>query len=448
MRFRDRVEAGRQLARLLSRFENKNPLVLGLPRGGVPVAAEVAHLLGAELDIWVVRKIGAPEQPELALGAVAEGGVVVVERAAARWAGLSPKGVEALSQQKLDDVNQRIRKFRGDRPPPRIKGRTVIVVDDGIATGRTMQAALEAIRKNTPQRLILATPVADVRVLATFRELADEIVVVHRTENLVAIGHWYEDFGQTSDDEVIEILQRARSVTGDGAGPQTQEREIAFDLEGVTLSGVLSLVPRPTGLVIFVHGSGSSRFSPRNRLVAARLRKQGLGTLLFDLLTPIEELEDAQTASLRFDIDFLARRLEQVTEAVAVDPLTHGLKLGYFGSSTGAAAALVAAARKPDLVAAVVARGGRPDLAQSHLPQVRAATLLLVGGHDLETIELNLNALDHLCCERELETISGATHLFEESDALEQVAERAAEWFTRFFEQATREASTQMPPLQ
>jgi len=436
VRFRDREDAGRQLARLLTKFESDNPLVLGLPRGGVPVAAEVAHALGCELDVWVVRKIGAPEQAEFALGAVAEGGVVTLDENSARWAGLTTPEIRALTQRKFAEVDERVRKFRDGRPLPKIEGRTVIVVDDGIATGRTMQAALGAIRQRRPQRLVLAVPIADVRIKPEFAELVDEIVVVQWTDHLMAIGHWYEDFEQTSDDEVISLLERSRArQAGEvraGADPNPS-REIDIDVEDVTLTGTLSIPPGAAGLVIFAHGSGSSRFSPRNRFVATRLRSQGMGTLLFDLLTPLEELEDAQTAELRFDIGFLATRLGQVTLAIAAEPDVRGLKLGYFGASTGAAAALVAAAQQPELITAIVSRGGRPDLAEGALPQVRAPTLLLVGERDLEVLELNLKALEDLRCEKELAVISGATHLFEESGTLEQVAERAADWFERHF---------------
>jgi dienelactone hydrolase len=182
---------------------------------------------------------------------------------------------------------------------------------------------------------------------------------------------------------------------------------------------------------LFAHGSGSSRFSPRNRYVASVLQSAGLGTLLMDLLTAEEEQRDDLTGELRFDIDLLAMRVVRAVDWLARAEDTRGLRIGCFGSSTGAAAALVAAAERPNEVAAVVSRGGRPDLAAPSLPRVRAPTLLIVGGSDYEVLELNREALAQLSCEKELTIVRGATHLFEEPGALARVATLAAEWFSR-----------------
>jgi dienelactone hydrolase len=187
-------------------------------------------------------------------------------------------------------------------------------------------------------------------------------------------------------------------------------------------------------VVLFAHGSGSSRFSPRNRAVAANLRDSGIATLLVDLLTDEEEAEDSVTAHLRFDIDLLARRLIDVTDWLMNAPETCHLRIGYFGASTGAAAALTAAVERPQEVAAIVSRGGRPDLASSALPFVLAPTLLIVGGGDVPVIEMNRIALAELRCEKRLDIVPGATHLFEEAGALQQVARLAREWFKCYLE--------------
>lgn len=206
-------------------------------------------------------------------------------------------------------------------------------------------------------------------------------------------------------------------------------REVIIDQDGLTLTGDLTLPADARGLVVFAHGSGSSRFSARNRAVASHLNRAGLATLLFDLLTADEELIDARTAKLRFDIPLLAGRLTGTVDWSGRQPLLTGLPLGLFGASTGAAAALISAAERPQRVAAVVSRGGRPDLALPVLDRVRAPTLLVVGGHDPEVLALNREALAALTCEKALAIVPGATHLFEEPGALEQVAELAAAWF-------------------
>ncbi|WP_395849440.1 dienelactone hydrolase family protein [Cystobacter fuscus] len=210
------------------------------------------------------------------------------------------------------------------------------------------------------------------------------------------------------------------------------EREVWVMAGEARLGGTLAVPESARGLVIFAHGSGSSRHSPRNRYVAYSLRVAGLGTLLFDLLTEDEEAEDALTAGLRFDIGFLARRLGKVTDWVFQHPELSRLRVGYFGSSTGAAAALVAAADRTEAIGAVVSRGGRPDLAGDALERVRAPTLLIVGGADDIVLDLNQEALQRLHSPRALEVIPGATHLFPESGALERVARLAGDWFVRF----------------
>jgi len=204
---------------------------------------------------------------------------------------------------------------------------------------------------------------------------------------------------------------------------------VSIPCGSVSLSGDLELPEHSGGVVLFAHGSGSGRHSPRNRFVAQTLRDEGFATLLMDLLTVEEEQVDIVTAQLRFDIGLLTGRLIGAAQWLREHPLTRSLRIGYFGASTGAAAALVAAAEQPDLTAAIVSRGGRPDLAGSALEHVLAPTLLIVGGDDTAVIRMNRAALKQLRCETKLEIIPGATHLFEEPGALEQVADLAADWF-------------------
>jgi putative phosphoribosyl transferase len=205
--------------------------------------------------------------------------------------------------------------------------------------------------------------------------------------------------------------------------------EVKIQAGQAVLSGNLNIPDGATALVLFAHGSGSSRHSPRNQFVARTLNNSGLATLLFDLLTPDEELIDVRTAELRFNIGLLAERLVHATRWARQEQQTCDLRIGYFGSSTGGGAALVAAAKLPQDVGAVVSRGGRPDLAGEALPKVQAPTLLIVGGNDDIVIELNEQARDQMRCEVKLEIVPGATHLFEEPGALEQVAKLASDWF-------------------
>jgi putative phosphoribosyl transferase len=220
-----------------------------------------------------------------------------------------------------------------------------------------------------------------------------------------------------------------------------QEREVRISAGPVTLEGNMDIPTGAGGVVLFAHGSGSGRHSPRNRYVARELRRAGLATLLIDLLTPDEEEIDLRTRHLRFDIGMLAQRLVVTTDWLKGEPDTRNLRVGYFGASTGAGAALVAAAEHPEEVGAIVSRGGRPDLAGNALARVRAPTLLIVGGNDVPVIEMNREAMKRLRVEKELEIVSGATHLFEEPRALEKVAHLASDWFVRHLGSG-READT------
>ena len=211
------------------------------------------------------------------------------------------------------------------------------------------------------------------------------------------------------------------------------QTSVKIELDDVVLSGDLLVPKKSQGIVLFVHGSGSSRFSPRNKRVAKLLNHAGLATLLFDLLTPQEETIDKLSAEYRFNIDLLASRVVNTLNWLQ-EKMNKSLSAGLFGASTGAAAALIAAAQLPDEIDAVVSRGGRPDLAREYLHLVKASTLLIVGGNDTTVIELNRSAFDLLKVEKKLEIIRGASHLFEEPGALEIVAQLSIDWFSRFLQ--------------
>ena len=224
-----------------------------------------------------------------------------------------------------------------------------------------------------------------------------------------------------------------------------EARSVQVPIERARLEGNLAIPQQACGIVLFAHGSGSSRHSPRNRFVAEKLREWGLATLLIDLLTLEEEAVDVRTARLRFDIDLLADRLAEASDWLAEEPDTRHLPLGYFGASTGGGAALVAAAKRPETVGAVVSRGGRPDLAGPALSKVRAPTLLIVGGNDELVIELNQIALAQLPCLARLEIVPGATHLFEEPGTLDTVASLAGQWFKDHLSAARADSSHHQP---
>ena len=435
MVFADRDDAGRRLAARLGHLRGEPVVVLGLPRGGVPVAFQVAQALGAPLDVIVVRKLGVPFQPELGMGAVGEDGARVVNPEVMRACGVSQQELAAVQAGEQAAVRARATRYRAVRSREPLAGRVAVVVDDGIATGSTARAACQIARAHGAARVVLAVPVAPPGWQARIGADADELVCVATPRGFFAIGQCYASFPQVSDAEVLAFLERAaarpspaQAGSGHAAGtadPPARSRDVAPRAGTVQLAGYLTVPEGAPEIVIFVHGSGSGRHSPRNRHVADVLNDAGLGTLLVDLLTPEEELDRANV----FDIGLLAARLVQVTGWLRAQPGAARAAVGYFGASTGAAAALRAAAEPGAGIAAVVSRGGRPDLARPRLAAVTAPTLLIVGGRDEVVLDLNRRAQAELRCENDLAVVPGASHLFEEPGTLDAAAGLARDWF-------------------
>jgi putative phosphoribosyl transferase len=429
MVFRDRVDAGRQLAQRLSYLRDEDLVVLGLPRGGVPVAFAVAEALDAPLDVIVVCKLGVPFQPELAMGAIGEDGTLVLDTDVLAGARINDDELRAVERAAQVQLAGRVARYRKGLARVDLRGRTAVVVDDGMATGSTARAACQVAKNLGAATVVLAVPVASADVVRHFTD-ADRVICVSCEPHLRAVGFHYRDFRPTTDDEVMSLLRTAGGRASDGqvAALPDCDRDVEISIGAISLQGHLHVPEPASGVVLFAHGSGSSRHSPRNRAVADFLFRAGLGTLLLDLLTPAEELDRRMV----FDIELLADRLIGATEWLATQPETASCRVGYFGASTGAGAALWAAASAGSEIAAVVSRGGRPDLAEPCLPKVQAPTLLIVGGNDDSTLRLNRRAQTRLRCPCSLIVVQGAGHLFEEPGTLVEVANLARDWFIRY----------------
>ena len=438
--FRNRTEAGEQLAERLRPFARLRPIVLGLPRGGVPIAAQVARELDAPLDIIVVRKLGVPFQPELAMGAIGEDGARTLNEELIRLAHVTEHDIARVEAAEREELRRRATRFRVHHPRRDLRGRTVVIVDDGLATGATAIAACEVARSLGALHIVLAVPVAPPEAAERMAEHADEFVALATPTHFHAVGQFYEHFGQVSDHEVLDLLDEftdgepwAGAATTSVAPPEhgaalITDTEVVIEFDGVGLPGHLVLPADAIGVVLFAHGSGSSRHSPRNLQVAEVLHEASIGTVLFDLLTEDEEVDRANV----FDVELLAGRLLAATAWTHDRPDCAALPIGYFGASTGAGAALWAAAVSAIPIAAVVSRGGRPDLAGVHLKDVHTPTLLVVGSRDTPVIDLNCDAAELLAGPVRLVIIPNATHLFEEPGTLTAAATEARNWFERY----------------
>ena len=413
--FTDRSEAGRRLAERIRPHAVEDPIVLALPRGGVPVGAELARELGAEFDVLMVRKIGLPEHPETGVGAISEDGQVLYDDRALARLRVPRQALSDTVALERDELDRRRRVYRGERSMPRIAGRDCVVVDDGVATGGTARAALRMVRQAGPSRLVLAVPVASPEALETLRSEADSLVVLSVPDNFRAVGEWYRDFDQLSDEDVTMILgdlERSRPRPEMARGVRIRAGQVYLD-------GDLTSPEVLRGVVVMAIGHG--RGDPRRRAIASSLQRAGYATLLLDLSA---EDGEEEVAVLGERLSAAVTWLRRATDAA-------GEPLGLMGSGSAAPAALVAAAESPQDVASVVVHGGRVDLAESSLARVSAPTLILLEGEDSFVRELGEWARSRLGGVSELGVVSGAERLLGDVQGWREVAVRTRDWFDR-----------------
>lgn len=412
IQFRDREDAGRRLAQLLAGKRIEHPIVLGIPRGGVPVAAEVARVLRGELGVVVARKLRAPGQPELAIGAVSSNGVAYINHRLAEECGADDRYLADEQARQTEEASRREAEFDGHRHAP-VSGRTVIVVDDGIATGATAIAAIRSMKWAGAKRVILAVPVGPPDTIEALRREADEVYCLAVEPDFYAIGQFYDDFRQVEDTEVKKVLDEfARAST------RMQRRHVTIRRDHVDLAARLSV---PSGLaafpcVVFVHGLGSGKDSPRNTVIAERLLDAGFATLLFDL-SGHGESDDDPRGDEAFGDD-LAAVYDWVQSQSGID----ATRLMLAGSSMGGvvAAEAVRGGRLKPPPAAMVLRA--PPLAPGDLDAITIPTLVVVGSYDplFATVETAAAG----CNSARLSVIPRAGHLFEEPGALDDVLDR------------------------
>jgi putative phosphoribosyl transferase len=449
---KDRSEAGQLLAAKLQAYaKDPDVLVLALPRGGVPVAFEIAQSLQVELDVFLVRKLGVPGHEELAMGAISSGGDRVLNKEIIEALQLSESVVERVTKREQEEMNRREATYRRNRKSLQIQGKKVILVDDGLATGSTMLAAIHAVQKLKAAKIVIAVPVAPPSTFESMEKLGDEMICLMTPEPFYGVGLWYKDFTQTSDEDVINLLDKAESWRKVPEPPSQSLddqlpgfHQVSIPAGSVELSGKLLLHDGENkGIVMLVQGTGYPGQSPQHDFVAHKLYEVGFSTVRFDLLTCEEEASELKSRHLRFDIPLLTRRLIQATDWVMHELATDDQALGYFSSSTGTGAVLKAAATIGRSIKAIVSLSGRPDLAGESLSKVTAPTLLLMGGQDISIMDLNVCARSRMRPGLvRIEVVPQASHLFEEEGALERAANLSTRWFERHLvEQPMREPS-------
>lgn len=424
--FADRAEAGRRLADRVRPLAATDPIALALPRGGVPVAAELARALRIPMDVLLVRKIGLPGQPELGVGALTEDGHVSFDEPSMARIGIDRSRLASTVEAERAELGRRLSLYRGDRPAPRLRGRDVLVVDDGLATGGTARAALRMVRRHGPARSVLAVPVGADSAVHMLAPEADEVVVLAVPEHFHAVGEWYRDFRQVSDRSVVALLEELRAPSPLRRSTDAPAHRVRLWAGDAGLDAELA-APSPARSAVVIACCGDEE-APQRRAVAAALHRGGYITLLLDLLTAEEQQrggavgDTALTARLAAAVGWL-RRTSGMEDA----------PLGVFAGERAVPAALGAAGRRrPAGLTAVLGHTDRLEVGEETLRAVETPTLLLVtGARDSVREAAELVARAGAPCE--VRGVTGAERLLGPSSAVgeEELGDAAAEWFAR-----------------
>lgn len=412
-RFQNRTQAAQLLADELESFRALRPVVLGIPRGAVPMAKIIADRLGAELDVVLVKKVAHPRHPEFALASVTEEGEILLGTGAFQY-GMIEEDLEDQARKIAGRLREVRALYTHGRPAISLRDRNVIVVDDGIATGATMRAAIASLRRQRVRRIVVAAPLVSEEAMRLLENEGVEVVALQVPEIFGAVSYYYENFAQVSDAEVGEYFR-------------VSPREISVPGADTRLDATLGLPLHAKAIVVFAHGSAHGRRSPRNQSLAEALNRLGYATLLADLMT-VTEADDGLN---QFDIGLLTSRLRAILTWVRNEESLQHLPLFIYGTQTGASAAIAVAAHPGPAPEALLCRSGRPDLVDELLPQLSVPTLFLVGGEDGPLRHLHEDAFQKMHGERRLHLIEGAGAFIDSDSQMQDVIDESAKWIER-----------------
>lgn len=419
-RFQNREEAGRLLGEKLLSYKNQHPVILAVPRGGVPVAFEVAKLLNCPLDLIMVKKIGAPKQPELAVGAVSEDSIPIYNKSLVRALSLKHSYLDQVAKKKIKEVHEQLKEFRGTKIPENIKNRTVILIDDGIATGATLMAAIQFIRQKEPLKIVVASPVGSKENLQRIKKLADDVICLKTPDPFMSVGLWYENFNQVSNEEVIRLLGDSRFLA------EESNSEIVIQDAHTELHGELHLCDHGKDLIVLTSGSELYQHNPRCQTFKEEFLKSGFNVLLLNLYSE----KEIQNTTSPVSLATLSRRLILGTEAAITKIKSSPVSVGYFAMGVGAGAALAASAQSARKISAIVSFRGRPDMAEEYWRRIETPVLFIAGENDTSIVSIHNYEKEKL---RHAKSIAiPHTTYFEEFEPLSEAVEYSLDWFTRF----------------
>src|SRR5579875_630976 len=426
--YADRHDAGRRLGALLADRRFEDPLVVGIARGGMPVAAEVAHALGAPLDIVIVRKIGAPWNRDLAIGAVAEGDLVMVDERAVAELGLCAQEVDEAVARALEELARTIDRLREGRPRIGVRGRSVILVDDGLATGRIAQAAIRALRERGALHITLALPVGAPESVQALADSVDEALCAATPQHLRAIGDWYADFRATSDEEMLALLA--------GHSGAAARSALISSEPGISAHGDL-IVPWSApghGVIVFAPSGPSHAEAQLTAELAGVLERSGFGTLSLDW----PQIDSPSRGERSEDVQITAQLMRAATDWLRSQPESARLPIGYVGGGAGAAGALVAAAQLRSALGALVALAPRLELTGGAIALLEAPTLLVVPEQDRELLAICHAAREAMQCESRIALLPGRSPLALDRRARESLAPIVTDWLARHISAMTQ----------